>query len=427
MIHPRFSPSLDSRDFLAFLSGLFAGPEEVAEFEKAFAEAMGRKHAFAVPSGRAGLFFLLSTCGRKKGAAILPALTYYAVPAVAKLAGFPPLFRDLSPDTLLMDEEAVEKIPAQDASVLIPTHLYGRAQNMDVMMRVAKKKGWLVIEDTAQGLGASWRGKKCGSIGDAAFFTFGPTKNFTTLGGGMIALDDDAWAARIRERMGLVKRTGLYGSIMACAYAFAMRIAASPLFFASTLYPALRFLVPRGVDPIERATADPPHAYPLVPRAFFENNLRGSQARVGAAQLSKLEHLCLRRRMNGTRLAALLEDAGELGIPVVRDGEEPGYMSFPVIVDDPERFAASLIKMGVDTARGYMSCCPDLPIFSEHRADCPNAKRAVRGMVHLPVHPGLPTSAVDHVARAVRRGVQGTKAPFSSHTSKNRQKAGRPA
>ncbi len=399
MIVPRFSPSLDWRDFFAFAKGFGDGGEAVREFENAFAKRIGRKHAVAVPSARAGLYFLLKTCGRRPSPILVPALTYYAIPAIAELAGFTPRFVDIDPGTLLLNENL---LPACEAGAIIPTHLYGRAQDMDKILTLASEKNWLVIEDAAQGLGAKWRGRSCGSFADAAYFTFGPTKNFSTLGGGMIAVDDDDWAKRIREMMKPVALPSKSDALAAAGYGFAMSLAASRLAFSFALYPPLRVLKPSGIDFIESATADPPRNYPLPPRSLYEGGIRGSQARVGLNQLRKLDMLTSRRRVNAARLLELLKDIEGIRIPQMRDGEQPAFMSFPILVEDPDALSKELIARGIDTTRGYMSDCSALPSFKQYASPCPEAAHAAAHMLHLPVHAQVTPEALGHIARSLR-------------------------
>ncbi|MCB1153109.1 DegT/DnrJ/EryC1/StrS family aminotransferase [bacterium] len=389
MITARFSPSLDWRDFVAFAQGLFARENLVEKFETAFAEYVGRKHAIAVPSARAGLHFLLRTCGPTGGKAIVPAWTYYAVPAVARLSGFMPRFVDVRPETLLMDEEQLAAVDDPEVKIILPTHLYGRVQDMDAVMKVAKDKGWIVIEDVAQALGAKWNGKMCGSFGDAAYFTFGPTKNFTTLGGAMIATDDDAWAERLRAMLTPAKRATKFHSIKSALFGLALSLAAMQPLFGMFLYPLLRWGKPRGFDLIEKMTNDPPHDYPLPPPEFYKNNINNAQAAVGLRQLKKVDGLNDARAVNGRRMLALLEGAEKADLPHVREGESPIFMSFPMQVIDPDGLAKELIKHGVDTTRGYMSYGPGLEFLQPGSRDTRNAFAPRKPRAHqVAVSPG---------------------------------------
>ncbi len=398
---PRFSPNLSASDLAAAWRGRNDTDDAVREFEDAFAAYIGRRYAIAVASARAGLYLLLVTAPHRVGVAAMPALTYWAVPSVCRLADARPAFVDIDLDTMLMDESRLAALPG-DVGAIVATHLYGRVQDMDAVLDFAKRRGALVIEDVAQGLGAAWRGKPCGSFGDAAYFTFGPTKNFTTLGGGMVALDDDAWAARIRERLAVGRRTSRARLAKRAAFASAMRVAADARVFTATLAPLMRALKPRGIDVIDLATVDPPRVYDRVPPEFWDDLPGGAQARVGLAQLARLDAQNARRRANGVELARLLAGTPGLRIGHVREGETPIFMSFPVLVNAPDALARRLVAHGVDTARGYMSACADERIFAPFRTDCPNARRAADGILHLPVHPDLAASDLAHIARAVR-------------------------
>ena len=182
---PRFSPSFSPAE--AWLpstsSAPVRAPRLVGEFEATFAQTIGAKHGVMVPSARYGLYLLLQGLGLKEGdEVVIPGLTYFAIPAMVGTLGAKPVFADIGLHTHVLDPAAFEAAITPDTRAVIPTHLFGTPCDMDAINAIAAKHDIAVIEDCAQ----SWRrykGRKVGAIGDHAYYTFGLTKNITTLSG----------------------------------------------------------------------------------------------------------------------------------------------------------------------------------------------------------------------------------------------------
>lgn len=199
---PRFSPSFSPAEAwicTKHLIGVGNGPELVGEFEATFAETIGARHGVMVPSARYGLYLLLQGLGLKEGdEVVIPGLTYFAIPAMVELLGAKPVFADIGLHTHVLDPAAFEAAVTPRTRAVIPTHLFGTPCDMDAINAIAAKHNIAVIEDCAQSTGARYKGRKVGAIGDHAYYTFGLTKNITTLSGAMVTTDDDAVAAHIR-------------------------------------------------------------------------------------------------------------------------------------------------------------------------------------------------------------------------------------
>jgi dTDP-4-amino-4,6-dideoxygalactose transaminase len=402
---PRFSPGFawpEARQALgAIASGRLVRGPGPSEFARELAAYLGVRHVFLTPSARMAFWLALRATGLPPGEIIFPSLTYYAMPAAAKLAGFTPRFVDVD-EHLLLDLNAVEAAINENTRAIMPVHLYGRCVDMTALAAVAARHGLPIFEDIAQALGARWGDGPVGSFGKLAIGTFGPTKNITALGGGCIVTNDDELAERLERAGQSIIPAGSLAVLRAFGFASAMALAAWPPLFRLALWPLLRLGRARGVDIITKATDDPPRDFPVdAPPAFFTGGLGHLMGRFGSASLRALDHRNARRRAGGLRLAAALEGTPGVRAPQPREGETPIFMSFPILVDDPGAFADALLARGVDTARGYMSACADLSMFGAP-GDCPRSADAVARMLHLPVHPAMTDERLDGVATAVR-------------------------
>ena len=174
-------------------SGAFILGPNVSALEKEIAAYVGTKHALAVASGTDALFLSLKALGIKEGdEVILPTLTFIATAEAVSYTGAKPVFVDSDPVTHNIDISGIEKAMTKKTKAIMPVHLWGLPADMDEVAAVAKKHGLKVVEDCAQAIGASYNGKKTGSFGDAAGFSFFPTKNLGAYGdAGIITTSDD--------------------------------------------------------------------------------------------------------------------------------------------------------------------------------------------------------------------------------------------
>jgi len=391
----------------ALASGHITRGEGAAAFSRDLAVYLGVKHALLTPSARMGLWLALRAMDLGPGEIVFPGLTYYAMPAAAKLAGLTPRFVDVD-DRLLLDLDRLPAVLNENTRAIVPTHLYGRTVDMTRLTALAEERGIPVVEDIAQALGAKWNGRRVGTFGTLAVATFGPTKNITALGGACLFTDDDEIAERLQRGMKAVAPATGLSTLRSLMFAVAMAVASWPPLFRLVVAPLLKLGRMRGVDIIAKATDDQPTDFADgVPPWFFQGGVGHLMGEVGRASLAAMDERNARRRANGERLAAALSEQNGCLVPQPFPGEESIFMSFPALVDGPEQFADALLARGVDTARGYMSACADLPMFASED-DCPRARDAVARMVHLPVHPGMAAANIDGVAAVVRDVLAGS-------------------
>lgn len=407
---PRFSPSFSPAEAFIAARYLATRPEdepEVRSFERVFADYIGAKHAIMTPSARYAFYLLLRAMGIGAGdEVVLPGLTYFAIPSMAVTAGVRPVFADIGLRTHVLDPEAFRAAITPRTRAVVPTHLYGTPCDMDAIGQIAKENGIAVIEDCAQSTGARFRGKRVGHLGNAAYYTFGLTKNITTLSGAMITTDDDAIAASCREQIDTSSPARLKKAAKEAITGLAMMVATHPFVYPLTLDPMIRVGNRFGKDPLHERFGEPEVLYAEVPSSFRTSRPRAVQAAVGKKQIERIEALNGARIRNGRYLDENLANVAGIQTPAYPAGAEPIYMSFVIHHPRREALMAALRARGVDTTIGYMSDCSDHELFPDFRRSCPNAAVAIRDQLHIPVHPTLDERDLAHMSEAVRSSVK---------------------
>ncbi len=165
----------------------------VEEFERAFADYCNVSYAVGVGNGSDALVMALKACDVGAGdEAITTGMSFSATAEAITAVGAVPVFADCTPDTYVLDPLGIEEKITDKTKAIIPVHLYGQCADMDAINDIAKKHGLKVIEDCAQAAGATYKGKKAGSLGDVGCVSFFPTKNLGCAGdGGMIVTDNE--------------------------------------------------------------------------------------------------------------------------------------------------------------------------------------------------------------------------------------------
>jgi dTDP-4-amino-4,6-dideoxygalactose transaminase len=186
-----------------FSSQNFILGAQVAEFEHAAAEKCGAPYAVGCSSGTDALWLALEAAGIGPGDAVVTtAFSFFASVSAILRAGAQPLLADIDPDTFNLDPESAKSCLESQATpvrAILPVHLYGQAADWDCFALLKQEHGVLLIEDAAQAFGASWDGRKAGSLGDAAAFSFYPTKNLSAGGdAGMVTTAAETIAQRVR-------------------------------------------------------------------------------------------------------------------------------------------------------------------------------------------------------------------------------------
>jgi perosamine synthetase len=334
---------------------LVAGPR-VAEFEREFAAYVGTPHAAAASSGTTALMAALRAAGVGPGDRVVTtAFSYGATASTILSCGAEPVFADIDPRTYNLDpdaaEEAIRRAPGVRAILLV--HLYGLASALDRFEALARSAGAMLIEDAAQAHGAAFRGRRAGTFGRAAAFSFYPSKNMTTGEGGMVTTAD----AGVADRARLFVRGG------------------------------------------ERQQ----YLYEALGYNYRMTEMAGA---LGLGQLERLEGWNDRRRRNADRLTARLSGLGWLTCPVEPEGCTHVYHQYTIRMPrGRERLRRHLEAEGIGTRVYYPVPIHLTPFYRDRYGDsvCPEAVRAAEQVLSLPVHPALGDAEIDRIVETVCR------------------------
>jgi len=193
---PIARPDLGHEELMAIKevieSGTLVQGEKVALFEKEFSRYLDAKSGIAVGSGTAALHLALLSHGISIGKeVIIPPITFFSTASTLLMSNSTPIFTDIDEVTYTLDPEKAENALTPETAAIIPVQIFGQSADMDRFMEIAQEKDLKIIEDAAQAHGATYKGKKVGTLGDTACFSFYATKIMTTGEGGMIVTNDN--------------------------------------------------------------------------------------------------------------------------------------------------------------------------------------------------------------------------------------------
>lgn len=332
---------------------LMLGPRQRA-FEEEFASYCEAAHGVAVSNGTAALVAALEACGVGQGDEVIcPSLTFFATVEAVLHVGAVPVMVDVAEETLTLEPSEVEAALSPATRAILPVHLYGHPADMDALLALAAERDLRVIEDAAQAHGARIAGRRCGSLGDAACFSFYFTKNLGALGeAGFVATRD----AEVAERVRLLRHHG-------------------------------------HVSKFEHALAG--------------HNLRMDeiQAAVLRIKLRGLDAANARRREVADRYRELLGGL-PLRLPEVREGCEPVFHIYALRSAERDELRAHLGAAGIGTGIHYPIPCHAQPALRDrpHRTGPMKVTEEACGeLLSLPMYPELREEQIDLVANAVRR------------------------
>ncbi len=336
--------------------GGFVLGREVEAFEREFGEFCEVEHCIGVGSGTAALTVSLMACGIGPGdEVIVPAHTFIATALAVRHAGAKPVFCDVSEATGLLDVGSAAAVLNERTAAILPVHLYGQACDMDAISVLAERNGLAVVEDAAQAHGARWRGKRVGSFGTAAAFSFYPSKNLGALGdGGAICTNDDEVAARARRLGNLGQKA-------------------------------------KGVH-VE---------------AGMNERLDGIQAAMLRVKLRRLDGWNAARRAAAATYRQKLE--GSCRMLAGDRREECVYHLFPVRLERRDAVRALLGDAGIGTGVHYWPAVHRQPPFAEDaaaRPPLPNAVRWSEEELSLPMFAELTEAEISNVTRGLEEAME---------------------
>jgi len=378
--------------------------DKVKEFEERFAHYLGVKYALSLPSGRMALYVSLKVLKLNQGSEIIiPSFNVPEVVSAIIWAGMYPKFVDINPETYNISPELIEEKISEKTGAILLTHLYGQPAQIDKILRIAKRYGVRIIEDAAQALGATYQGKKVGTFGEIAYFSFGLVKNLNCLGGGMLVTNHRSLYEEMKSIIQHYRPPSPLKVVRDLLSAIVIRISTSPFIFSIMVYPALAIAnkIKRGIvdevfneDLSELTLKEPP--------AHYQVRFTNLQAAMGIEQLKILDLNNAKRRKNGELLSNLLKDHKDIAIPSVIPDVESTYLNYVITLKDRERVMDRLFKNGIDVTKGFLIDCSAHQLFKNYQTDSPHAQLVSQQGFYLPVYPSLEDEDILYIARTLK-------------------------
>jgi dTDP-3-amino-3,4,6-trideoxy-alpha-D-glucose transaminase len=338
-------------------SGHYIGGPEVARFEEAFAAYCGALYAVGVGNGLDALTLALKARDIGPGdSVVLPVNSFIATALAVSRVGAQPIFVDVDEETANIDPQAAADAIRPDTRAIIPVHLYGHPADIDSLRTLAGRHGLFLLEDAAQAHGARYRGRPCGALGDAAAFSFYPTKNLGALGdAGAVVSNDEALIDKVRT------------------------------------------LANYGAEQKDRHIVQ-----------GFNSRLDPIQAAVLSVKLRHLDGWNERRRLLAERYHAGLSDLDGLALPAVRPWALPVWHVFAIRVAGGRRDALRrhLEASGIGSNIHYPTPIHLQPAYRESgyaAGAFPVAERLANETLSLPLDPYHRDAEIDAVIHSVRR------------------------
>ena len=331
-------------------SGRFILGPEVASFEAEVGASLGGVHAVGCASGTDALVLALRALEVGVGdEVVVPAFTFAATVEAVVLAGATPVFADIEPETFAIDPRSIARQVGPRTRAMIPVHLFGQCARMEPLWELAERFRLSIVEDAAQAIGARWRGRRAGTLGHAAAFSFFPTKNLGAPGdAGLVTAAD----ARVAERLRQLRVHG------------------------------------RSV----RGTYDD---------VGYNSRLDEIHAAILRVKLPHLDGWNDMRRATAARYRDAIRCA-DLTSPVEVEGAHHVYHHFTVRTPRRAELQARLDLEGIDSAVYYPRPLHEQPAYARWaRGALPEAERAAAEVLSLPIHPWLTDDEIDRVVVAL--------------------------
>jgi dTDP-4-amino-4,6-dideoxygalactose transaminase len=331
---------------------------EGAALEEEVAQLCGVAHGIGTGSGTDALVLALRSCGVQAGdEVILPPFTFVATGSAVSALGATPVFADIHPNTYNIDPAQLERRITPRTRAILVVHLYGLSADMDPILQLARKRNLPVVEDSAQAIGAAYKGRRAGALGDVACFSFYPTKNLGACGdAGMIVTDSAERAARLRRL--------------------------------------------RNHGQTEKYVSSEP-------------GWNGRLDEIQAAILRvKLRHLSKWQRERQAHAAEYTRHFSQIpGImpPLVPEGYEHVFHQYTIRVEDRDKLQQLLAEKKIGSAVYYPMPLHLQPLYVSlgfKLGDFPHAERAAEEVLSLPMYPELRAAQLARVAETVTEFVR---------------------
>ena len=356
------------------------GPR-VKEFEEAFALACDAKYGLAVTSGTTGLQLTMIAAGVGPGDEVITTpISWVATANAAAVLGAKVVFADVDSRTLNLDPAKVAEKISPRTKAILPVHLFGQCADMDALNELARPRGILVVEDAAHAAGAHYKGRKAGSLGDMAAFSFHQQKNMVTLGeGGIVTTGDRA----LYERM--------------LSY---------------------RSLCCRSYDPKGKYLAMDETTRPMGKQYWyldfddigFNYRMTDAQAAVGLEQLKKVADFNARRVEIARLYTEGLKGIPGIRLPYIEPGNDSVYHVYCILLEENFAMTKDDFMWAMYTEKKIKVWSHYMPIhlttayrkLGHGEGECPVAEELFHKYVSLPIHPRMTNETVQYVIDSIK-------------------------
>ena len=335
-------------------SGILTNGPKTRAFEGAFARRHQVDHGVALANGTVALSAIYLGLGIGPGdEVIVPSMTFISTATSVVHVGAMPVFADVDDATFTLDPRDVERCLTSRTRAIVAVHYGGQAANLAELGALAGRSGVHLIEDAAQAHGSLYQGKPVGGYGDAAMFSFTPTKNITTGEGGMVTTNNPELAERIR----LLRNHG----------------------------------------------QSAPYSHTLL---GFNWRITEMQAAMGIVQLARLDGILARKRANARWMQGRIGSRLGLRLPIVAPDRDHPYMLYTVLV---ERYRDAIMERlheaGID-ARLYFPPAHHQPIFSGQGGSLPVTDELASRMLSIPFHAKLTQNELEYIANSLDEALE---------------------
>ena len=360
----------------------------VRELEKSFAKLIGTKEAVAVSSGTDADCLALAVLydfGASRGDEIIvPALSFVSTGNAVLQAGFTPVFVDIDKRTLNIEPLMIEQAITEKTKAIMPVHLMGKAADMNKINKIAKKYNLYVIEDAAEGYGATYKGKPIGTLSDMAAFSLYVAHMITTVEGGMVVTDRKEFAEILRSL-----RT--HGRACKCE--------------SCVLNTSSSFCDKRFQDGDNRDIRF------IFERIGFSAKMNELEAAIGLGNIEIYPQILKKRRWNLLYMMGKFKDFNPY-LYTIEEGldEQIGPHAFPLILGEEAKFSRDelvyfLEKYGIDSRSLFLSMptqCPGFENLGYKLGEFPNAEYMGENGLHIGIHQDIEKEDLDYVLNIIR-------------------------
>lgn len=355
----------------------------VIDFEKDFANFIGVKHAISVGNGTDALVISLKAMGIGEGDEVITTpFTFFATAETISAVGATPVFVDVNKETFNIDVTKIEEKITSKTKAIMPVHIFGQSADMDEINEIAKKHNLYVIEDACQAVGGKYKGRKIGTLGDVACFSFFPTKNLGCAGdGGIIVTDNDEIATIIRAL-----RTHGSGENGQKAYNLLNNIKEEV----------------KTVEGANDTVYNPLKYYNYL--IGYNSRLDAIQAAILSVKLKEIDSWNSKRREIVELYNKALQNSN-LVIPTAKDCNEHVYHMYILQSENREEILAKLKEAGIATGVYYPVPLHLQKVYKSlgyKEGDMPVSEYLSHRTFAIPVYPELTKEQVDYIIQNLK-------------------------